>query len=133
MSGPLQVVEEKLRKHPGLGVERGEGYIAVLPQAADGFRVEIREGGGRVTVYLEGWHEEFERTDEALECFAMGLSEQTRLCVVSRGGFDCSWTLEIWHEGDWVTESTTGLLLFPFWMRSVKRHLQNHLVRTTPP
>lgn len=78
---------------------------------------------------MAGWHEEFERPEEALECFAFGLSDQTRLCVVSRGGFDHKWTLESWDGTAWVPDSTTGLLFFPFWRRSATRHLRNHLVK----
>jgi hypothetical protein len=80
---------------------------------------------------MEGWHEALERADEALNCFAMGLSDQARLLVVSRGGFDCSWTLETRRDGAWVPDTTTGLLLFPFWRRRAARHLQNRLIELT--
>jgi len=133
MPGPLQVIEEKLRKHPDLDVERGDGFICVRPQAADGFRVGLRDHGPSFTVFMEGWHEEFGQPEEALNCFAMGLSDQARLQVVSRGSLDCRWTLETRREGVWVPESTTGLLLFPFWTRRATRYLQNRLIELTGP
>lgn len=128
MTGPLQAIEEKLRRYPGLDVERGDGFIRVRPQADDGFMVELRENGQAITVFMEGWHEDFEHADEALECFALGLSDRVRLRVVSRGKLDCAWTLETLREGAWVPDSTTGLLLIPFWIRRSERYLQNHLI-----
>jgi hypothetical protein len=133
MAGPLQVLEEKLRRYPALDVERGDGFIRACPQAEDGFRVELRVNGQAIAVFMEGWHEDFEHADEALECFALGLSDRVRLRVVSRGKLDCAWTLETLREGAWVPDSTTGLLLFPFWIRSAERYLQNRLVKTATP
>ena len=133
MSSPIRAIEEKLRKYPALRLERGANFICVLPEAADGFEVELREHGRTTTVFMEGWHEEFEEPDEALDTFAVGLSDHARLQVVSRGSVDCSWTLEIWEAPVWVRGSTTALIFVPFWRRSSKRYLQNRHIELTPP
>lgn len=127
MAGAIAAVKEKLRKYPDLSVEAGEGSIRILPRDDQGFAVEIRELGGTVSVYFEGWHESFERQEEALNCFAMGLSDSARLKVLSRGGIDYNWTLETRQGTEWVPDSTTGLLLFPFWREKVTRYLQNRI------
>ena len=81
---------------------------------------------------FEGWHEHFERQEEALNCFAVGLSDSARLKVLSRGGVDYSWMLETRQENQWVPDSTTGLFFFPFWRKKVTRYLRNTLINGSP-
>ena len=95
------------------------------PPGETSFTVGLSESREGYTVYFEGWHEDVGSEEEALNLFAMGLSDSTRLRVTSRGAKDHCWTVET-REGDsWATGSTTGLLFFPFWRRKAVRYLQN--------
>jgi hypothetical protein len=51
----------------------------VHPRDRSGFTVGLRITPSGFTVYFEGWHEEFTSEDEALNCFAFGLSPKCRL------------------------------------------------------
>ncbi|MEM8955511.1 MAG: hypothetical protein AAGD22_15260 [Verrucomicrobiota bacterium] len=77
----------------------------------DGFSVWLTEKNPGFTVGFDGWHEEFEDEEEALETFAFGLSDDCRLKVVRRGNMDCAWTVEGKEEdGEWKGGSTTALI-----------------------
>ena len=47
-----------------------------------------------------------------------------------RGKSACTWTLESLVDGQWVADSTTGLLLFPFWRAWRVEYRQNSLVKS---
>jgi hypothetical protein len=100
--------------------------IEIAPVDSNGFVVALRESGGRVTVNFDGWHEGFASEMDALNCFAFGLSESCRLRVAYRGAMAVRWAVEAQCEGDWRSDSETGLILVPFWRRRSVRHLQNH-------
>lgn len=81
------------------------------------------------TVGYDGWHAEFDDEEHALAAFAFSLSEDCRLKVVQRGDTDCSWTVKGRNEdGRWREDSTTGLLLIPFWKKRETVYRQNHLI-----
>lgn len=133
----IEQIQAKLAKYPGVRSEladSGEGRrLTVLPQNADGFAVSLVERPGHWTVAYDGWHEEFETADEALACFAFGLSAECRLRVEYRGTAAVKWTVEALAAGQWAEDSTTGLF-HPFvWRRRRVRYLQNHLVPSEPP
>jgi hypothetical protein len=102
--------------------------ITVLPGAEDGFAVRLTESRGHWTVGYEGWHEEFDDEDAALECFAFGLSAACRLRVEYRGRMPVKWTVEALSEGAWVEDSTTGLIHPFFWRRPRVQYRQNRVV-----
>ncbi len=79
---------------------------------------------------MEGWHAHFDATqiETALNCFAFGLSDTARLEVHSRGGRDYRWTLEVFEDGVWRPDSTTGLLFFRFWRMKTVRYLRNSMI-----
>lgn len=64
----------------------------------------------------------------ALDCFAFGLSDQSRLKVLRRGKFEFRWTLEFIKAGAWQEDSTTGLLFFPFWEKEQIVYRQNRVI-----
>ena len=74
---------------------------------------------------FDGWHEHFDTEEEALNCFEFGLSGNCRLKVVYRGSFAHRWTLESKTDSGWREDSTTGLLVFPFWRRRRAVYLTN--------
>jgi hypothetical protein len=128
-TSPLDAIREKLRAHPELHAEEEPGRIVVAAQGAEGFDVWFFCDGDGYTVGFAGWHETFSAGDvqEALDCFAFGLSGQARLRVHRRGGLDYRWTLESLENGVWHRDSTTCLLFFPFWRRKSVRYLRNWL------
>ena len=101
----------------------------MFPTSNNGFTVGLAVNQNSYTVSFDGWHEDFESREEALDCFAFGLSSECRLKEYRRGNFAYKWTVESKENGGWVEEGTTGLLLFPFWMRKEVRYLQNDLIK----
>jgi hypothetical protein len=125
---PVDEIAEKLSEHPRVKFIRTENSISVEPETDSGFTVQLTTDGRRSTVYYEGWHEEFESGEEAVSCFAFGLSASCRLAVTYRGSFPCKWAVQYLNKGEWTTESVTGLLLVPFWRRPRVVFKQNDLV-----
>jgi hypothetical protein len=107
----IERVTERLQRRPGV--------------ASGGFAVSLTEGTDEWVVRFDGWHEHFTSEDEALNCFAFGLSDRCRLRVLYRGSFPYRWTVEERTEHGWRDDSTTGLMLFPFWRRSRTEYRQN--------
>ena len=124
-------IKVRLSKYPDARYESDTSSITVFPHSPDGFAVTLAVNDGNLyTISFEGWHEDFEGEEEAQNAFAFGLSYECRLKEYRRGNFAYKWTLEyLDDEGQWQEESTTGLLLFPFWKRSTVRYLQNNLLR----
>jgi hypothetical protein len=124
----IETLKAKLTKYPHARFTATDTSILVEPHKPDGFEVRLDVRSGTFTVSFEGWHEEFESEDEALNCFAFGLSSACRLRIDFRGRFPYRWTVESLQDGQWVADSTTGLLIFPFWRRRRTEHRQNHLI-----
>ena len=108
---------DRLRDRPSLPVRVEGDTLTVDPAGPESFSVWFHERGAGYVVGFDGWHEHFTSEGEALDCFAFGLGGDCRLKVIYRGGFPHRWTLEVKADGGWREESTTGLLLFPFWRR----------------
>jgi hypothetical protein len=124
---PIEEIRTRLSKYKDAIVEADSDSVRVIPNSPSGFVVEFSVNGDTYTVAFEGWHENFVDQNEALNCFAFGLSNKCRLKEHRRGNFPYKWTVEF-REGKQWTESTTGLLLFPFWRKRTVRYLQNSLV-----
>lgn len=124
----IEEIKVKLEKYPHVRYESDESSISVLPTSDDGFTVSLYEHESDFTVSFNGWHEEFQGRDEALNCFAFGLSPECRLKEVRRGNFVYKWTVESREDGMWAEDATTGLFLFPFWRKKEVRYLQNDLL-----
>ena len=123
----VQEIKARLQKYPMARHESGEAWIRVLPASNDGFIVQLRAGSKKYEVSFDGWHEDFDREEEALNCFAFGLSSECRLKVWSFARFDYKWTVEHYQDGAWIEDSTVGLLVVPFWKRRF-RYLLNNII-----
>jgi hypothetical protein len=121
-------IKARLSKYPNARYECTGSYISVFPSSDNGFTVELSVNHVSYTVSFNGWHEEFQKEDEALECFAFGLSDECRLRECRRGDFAYRWTVESKQNGNWVADSETGLFLFPFWKPKKVYYLQNNLL-----
>lgn len=127
---PITLLKARLAKHPQVAYEIADRTIDIQPIDARGFRASLveHESGLRYTVAFEGWHQDFGDPAEALRCITLGLSPTGRLQVWSRGPVDYRWTFEQRRGTDWVTVSTSGVVLFPFWRRVRMRYLQNRIL-----
>lgn len=105
----------RLEKYAGHKVKYDAESISIICENPDSFEVSIFELGDCFQVGFDGWHERFENLDAALDCFAFGLSERCRLKVTMRGRMECAWTVQSNETTGWENDSTTGLLLVPFW------------------
>lgn len=121
-------IKEKIEKYPNLIADEEQDSISITP--VGGFTVWATDNGSSYTVGFEGWHEEFESIDEALNCFAWGLSTECRLKVTKRGNVTHKWVAQSLENGQWVNTSTTGLLFFPFWRRAKVSHKQNAIINS---
>jgi hypothetical protein len=127
----MNVIEEikaKLQKYPHTKFETDSNSISVPPTSEDGFTVGLSVNQDSYTISFNGWHEDFQDKEEALNCFAFGLSSECRLKEYRRGDFAYRWTVESKENGEWAEDGTTGLFLFPFWMKKEVRYLQNNLI-----
>ena len=125
----VQTIANRLKeRHPSLSSLVEGDTIIIEPLDEDGFRVWLQADGGSYVVGFDGWHESFDSEEEALNCFAFGLSEDCRLKVVYRGAFAHRWTVESKTDLGWQEDSTTGLLIFPFWRRPRTGYRTNHVI-----
>ena len=127
---PIEELTRRLNNLPVARYESDQSSITVFPNNTDGFTVSLTRNANTCTVFFNGWHEDFENPDEAVAVFGFGLSDGCRLREYRRGGFAYKWTVESLEQGQWKEDSTTGLLIFPFWRRSEVHYLQNKLVST---
>jgi len=119
-------IVEVLKRNSSIQSEIGPRHIRVPATDPSGFEVRILQmGHGSYVVWFDGWHEEFDDCSEAVRCFAFGLSSNCRLKVLLKGGMRYRWTVERKTDEQWIEDSTTGLLLFPFWRRTTVTYLAN--------
>src|SRR5579884_3416972 len=99
MRNPLEDLKNKLAKRKELNFVARGNYIRVEPYGDNGFAASIFVSGETATVSFDGWHATFASVENALEYFARGFSDQCRLRVSRRGGYEHKWTLEYQVEG----------------------------------
>jgi hypothetical protein len=124
----FEQITEKLKKYPEVEFVIKDNMLTVKPVNENGFEVAISIDTDEYTVFYEGWHEHFEDTKEALQCFTFGLSDQCRLKVTYRGKSSYKWTMESLNKDQWQEDSTTGLLFTPFWRRKQIRYFSNSII-----
>lgn len=95
----------------------------------DGFTVWAIDNIESYTVGFDGWHEEFESIEDAVDCFVWGLCDTCRLKIVMRGTEPYLWTAQRLENTNWIDISTTGLLFFPFWRKAKTTFKQNALIK----
>ena len=122
---PIAVLKEKLARHPELSYSATATSIVVDAPSVDGFKVSFQVFGNEYIVHFDGWHEHFNSPEKALNCFAFGFSGRARLAITYRGATPVKWVLEHLVNGQWTTESETGLLLVPFWKHARVEYRSN--------
>lgn len=126
--GAVEQILERHRRHPDAAYRVSGRMITIDPTTANGFLVSLEEGSDEWIVSFEGWHEHFQSEDDALNCFAYGLSERCRLRIDYRGSFAHRWALEERSDDGWREESVTGLLFYPFWRRHRVEYRWNSII-----
>ena len=129
----IEKIKARLSAHPEIRYSEGLNEIDVMPPDSSGFSVGFRVIPTGFTVNVKGRHEEFTSEDEALNCFALGLSPNCRLAVVLRGNTETKWVVESLKDGKWTPDSETGLLLQPFWRSARIEYRQNNLLERGEP
>ncbi|QUJ77351.1 hypothetical protein KDD17_04940 [Sulfitobacter albidus] len=110
-----EAILSKLDGYSGFDIDFNDDHIIVSCNNAESFDISFQAFGSEFQVSFDGWHEHFENEEEALNCFTFGLSQECRLKVTKRGAMECSWTVQAWQGDTWVNDTTTGLILIPFW------------------
>lgn len=129
--GAIERIRERFERRPELAYRVIGATITVAPLSTGGFAVSLTEGVGKWVVAFDGWHEDFTSEDEALRCFAFGLSDRCRLRISYRGSFPHRWTVEYRVADGWREDGATGLVLFPFWRRAWIEYRQNAVITET--
>jgi hypothetical protein len=125
----IEKIKAKLSAYPDVRYSESADQIEVHPRDPSGFTVGLRiTPPGGFTVHFEGWHEEFTSEDEALDCFAFGLSPKCRLAMAFRGDTQIKWVVEAFENGRWTPDSETGLFLQPFWRSARVEYRQNRVL-----
>ncbi len=127
---PREEIENKLKKYPQLNVQRENETISILPSDENGFPVWFSEDEDEYTVGYGPWHEHFPKDapEDALNCFAFGLSKSCRIKVYSRAGKEYKWIMESLEDNEWVTDSTMGTFNLVFWQKPKIKYLTNGLL-----
>ncbi len=130
MSNPIAKIADRLKKYPEAEYEVRAKSITVKPCSKSGFPVSFYHNqDGSFTIAFYFWHEEFKDENEALNCFAFGLSTACRLRVTKKGNRSIKWTVESYENGIWQKDSTTGRFNLTFWKKPKYEFLQNDLIR----
>lgn len=125
MRDTSEIRDALLQRIPGLEYELHNNTIRIPSRIKSGFDVSITDADGCWIVGFNGWHEQFDTMQEALNCVAFGLSDRCRLEVSLRGDYEYKWTVQSLRDGEWVRDSTTSLILIPFWSRRRVEYRQN--------
>ena len=75
-----------LRAVDGVVFDATDDTITVPPASDEGFLVRLRMVHDRAfVVWYDRWHHDFDRAEDALDCFEYGLSDSCRLKITLRG------------------------------------------------
>jgi hypothetical protein len=102
--------------------------IVVPRQSADGFEVRLRLVSERsYVVMFEQWRQDFDRAEDAYDCFEYGLSDSCRLKLVYRGDRPESWQVEKREFGMWAPGHVVTRRSFAFWKPRRVEYRQNRV------
>lgn len=114
----------------GMKVDSAPGFCRVPARDKTGFDVWVEEMGAKQwKVGFADWCEVHTDPVQVLACFALGLSNNSRLEVRSRAGRDFRWTVQQQRGGQWVNGSSVEKKAFSIWPFVRTRLLQNDWLR----
>ena len=129
----IDKIKDKLKKYPKLTYQIDGNKISIEPISVSGFTVWLIANNSDFIVGFDGWHEEFENEDEALNCCSFGLSDKCRLKVVKYGSKPYSWSVESWDGNEWIEDSKVGLIFIPFWKKKLVEYHSNSIITSREP
>ena len=102
--------------------------IVVPAAGADGFEVRLRMANDRAFVVMfEQWRHDFDRAEDAYDCFEFGLSDSCRLKIVYRGGEPERWQVEKREFGMWAPGHAVTRRSWALWKPRRIEYRQNHV------
>ena len=127
------IIDRAVRTLTALGVpHRVAGdHIRVPTGDAGGFDVDLRIAGDRAfLVQCEGWSHDFDRAEDAYDCFEYVLSDSARLKVVYRGDVPEVWQIEKREFGMWTPGHPVRNRSWAFWKSRRVEYRQNRVFGT---
>jgi hypothetical protein len=115
MTNWQEAILATLKGYTAFDIDFRDDRIIVTCENHDSFEVSFHAHGDAYQVGFDSWHEHFDAEEDALNCFAFGLSDECRLKVAKRGKTECSWTVQAWQDYKWVDDTTTCMIFIPFW------------------
>jgi hypothetical protein len=110
-----------------------DGDEIVVPAAsADGFDVRLQMLNDRsFVVMFERWRQDFDRPEDAYDCFEYGLSDCCRLKVVYRGAVPEAWQVQKREFGMWTPGHAVTRRSWAFWKPRRIEYRQNRVFKAT--
>jgi len=106
--------------------------IRVPPADATAFEVRLQIVDDRAfLVECEGWRHDFDRPEDAYDCFEYVLSDNSRLKVVYRGDWPEVWQIEKREFGMWVPAHPVTRRSWAFWKPRRIEYRQNNIFNAT--
>jgi hypothetical protein len=104
--------------------------IVVPASSPDGFDVCLRVVSDRAFVVMfDRWRHDFDRAEDAYDCFEYGLSDSCRLKVVYRGDAPRLWQVQKREFGMWAPGHVVTRRSWAFWKSRRAEYRQNRVFR----
>jgi hypothetical protein len=124
------IIDRAVRTLTALGVAHHvDGDAIHVPKTdAGGFDVRLQILGARAfLVSCDGWRHDFDRAEDAYDCFEYVLSDSARLKIVSRGDRPEVWQIEKREFGMWAPGHPVRRRSWAFWRRRRIEYRQNRV------
>ena len=124
------LIDRAVRTLTTLGVPHGvDGDQIHVPAKDDGgFAVRLQVRGQRsFLVQCEGWRHDFDRAEDAYDCFEYVLSDSARLKIVYRGRRPELWQIEKREFGMWTPGHPVRRGSWAFWRPRRIEYRQNRV------
>jgi len=125
----LNLIKNKLKNFNNISYNTEDNILTVFPKKNTGFTVSFVITDKKYYVYYDVWNVEFKNINDAIDCFAFGLTNQCRLKVKSRGSKDYKWVLEYNDKGDWKEYSYTSVINLNLFGQKNTRYLTNDIIK----
>ncbi|MEQ1934540.1 MAG: hypothetical protein ABL962_11810 [Fimbriimonadaceae bacterium] len=131
MSG-IDLVRNRLIDYPDLEITEGNEWLTVIGSPG-GFNATIRGSGEDSVVSAGLWHEHFDDSESAADCFCWLLTPLTRIVERRKGKHVVSARLERNEGSNWVSLGQTTLMIQNPFVRPTEIVLQNNLITKERP
>ena len=131
-----------LKEYPQIehtwSIEADEDHcILNIPKKNDrGFDITVEVCADEINLFCEGFHDHYsiEGTPDDFANYFVGflynlLSPVMRISEVCSGGVPYKWILESRQQGEWISDSITGLIFYNYFGKRSKRIYQNESLK----